>query len=228
MIGRAVLFSALVLPLGAAADGVRDTPRALEVFAAVSGYSDISDGRYGTPAAPAPSELGVIMVSRMFRNVCLGIEAGASLETVLPAGFSIHSSAFWLMGDDTPRTGGPLVLSSTGDIAQDEDDGHPSIELRPDAGGMICRINWRMPEALGQAQQAAISDLIATWVPWEYALVAAARPEPAGDPSMSRLLEWDRPCGDRWCAMSALFSLGRGDISLSTTLDITDIEGDRP
>jgi hypothetical protein len=230
MIPRAAIGLCLVLPTTAVAQGVHDRPRALDIFTGLAelGYSDLAPDRYGTPANPVPNELGMLLVSRMFRTVCLGLESGAPLDAVMPDGFDNHTLSFWLMGDDTPREGGPIILSSTGDIATDEDDGHPYVELSPDAGGMTCRVSWRIPGPLETTTQSNIAELIATWLPWEYALVDAARPEVATDPGMSRLIEWDRPCGERWCEMTALFSLGSGDVSLTTTLNITGIEGTRP
>ncbi len=218
----------LLAPLPAGAEGVRDTPRAVDVFAGLSGYADLPPDRYGTPADPAPGELGLLLVSRILRNVCLGIEAGQGIAAVTPEGFAPHSAAFWLMGDATPKQGGPVVLSSTGEIALDEDDGHPAIELRPAPSGMTCRVNWRIPGELDDATKLRLGEIVTDWLPWEYALVAAGRPERMRDPAIPILVEWDRPCGDRWCAMTALYHPRTGDVTLTTTLDITDVEGNRP
>ncbi len=41
-------------------------------------------------------------------------------------------------------------------------------------------------------------------------------------------VEWDRMCGDRWCGFEVRYEFPSGPIVLSTTLNITSIQGPRP
>ncbi len=225
-----LVFLCLSLPLVSEAQdrGVRDQPRSVEVFEPISGYDMFTPDRHGTPANPRANELGFTLVLRMFRNVCLGLEQSKSLEEVLPEGFAAYSFTPYFFGPDAEPRGGTTILSSTGDIEQDEDGGLPAFSLEPAPGGMTCGIDWRIAEELTPESQQAIAGLLAHWMPWELALVRASRPAGFGMPALNDAIEWDRPCQGRWCPTWAYFSLGRGDVSLRMTLNITGIKGDRP
>ncbi|MDU8926055.1 hypothetical protein RXV86_01520 [Alisedimentitalea sp. MJ-SS2] len=228
--GAALAAACLTLPgtvLGQEG-GLRDQPRSFEIFAHATDYEGFSSERHGTLANPQPNELGFLLVLRMFRTVCLGLERGAALDAVVPPGFSAHHSAPYYFGPDAARRGDKLVLSATGDVEKDEDGGHPAIWLEPRTGGMECALDWRIAADMSPDSQRAIATLLARWVPWEMALLPASRPQLLEQPALSDAIEWDRPCMGRWCPTSAFFSLSRGDISLRTILNITAIEGTRP
>lgn len=210
--------------------GVRDQPRSLEVFGDASGYEMFSPGRVGTLANPRPSELGFSLVLRMFRNVCLEVERGEALDAVMPDGFAAYHSTPYTFGPDETRIGVTTVLSSTGDIDKDEDGGHPAIWLAPRTGGMTCTVEWTIMEEMSAISREAIAQIIAQWVPWELALVPASRPVIGDQSSLSDGIDWDRPCQGRWCPARIIYFLSRGDqrVSMEMTLNITDIEGERP
>ena len=42
------------------------------------------------------------------------------------------------------------------------------------------------------------------------------------------LMSWDRPCGQLWCCLMILYSLGRSEVSMLTTLNIASINGTLP
>lgn len=220
----------LLLPLASEAEdrSVRDQPRSVEVFELFSGYDMFTPDRHGTPDNPRPNELGFTLVLRMFRNVCLALEQGQSLEEVLPEGFAAYNFTPYFFGPDAEPRGDTTVLSSTGDVEKDEDGGGPAFFLEPAAAGMTCGIDWRIAEEMTPESQRAIAGLLAHWMPWELALVRASRPAGFGMPALNDAIEWDRPCQGRWCPTWAYFSLGSGDVSMRMTLDITGIEGDRP
>jgi hypothetical protein len=207
---------------------VRDTPRSVEVFARSPDYTTFSADRYGTPGTPFADELGFWLVVQMFRSVCLGIETGASVDAVLPEGFSAHNFAPYFFGPDTPPNGDVVVLSSTGDIELDEDGGHPAIWLEPDPAGMTCKAAWILAEPLSPESQTAIANLITQWMPWALTLVPASRPTASNEHAINDGIEWDRPCQDKWCPATAFYSLPSGNITLQMTLNITGIEGERP
>ncbi len=209
---------------------LRDTPRALEVFAGVQGYDDLLPDLYGTVSQPVPTELGALMVLRMFRNVCLGLEQGAALADITPNGFAPYVTLPFSFGDlaEPDYGSGSRVLSFTGSIDADEDNGHPFIWLRPEETGMTCRVEWHPGPDVPEDRQHAMADMLNQWAPWQFALIHASRPNLASDPPPSDVTEWDRPCGDRWCPVVILYSFSGGQISIETALNITDIEGDHP
>ncbi|ABD55889.1 hypothetical protein [Jannaschia sp. CCS1] len=238
---RAVLclIVALCVPVAAiaqsgftfgASPGLRDTPRALELFDDIQGYADLAPERHGTVDQPLQTELGTHLLLRAFRNVCLGIEQGRALADVMPGDFAPYVTLPYSFGDiEEPDYGpGRRVLSSTGSIDTDEDEGRPFIWLAPDPAGLSCRIEWHIDGNLPEARQHAIASYLDNWVPWQFALVHGSRPVLGTAPMPSHVSEWDRPCGDRWCPLVILYSFVGGQISVETVLNITDIEGDLP
>lgn len=207
---------------------VRDAPRSFEVFSRAPGYETSPPDQFGTPAEPFPNELGFWLVVQMMRSVCLGIEEGAAAEAVLPDQFAAYSFAPYFFGPDAPPRGDKVVLSSTGDIELDEAGARPAIWLEPAPGGMTCKIEWRVGEALSPESQMAIANLITKWMPWALAFVPASRPITTDNPATSDGIEWDRPCQDRWCPATAFYNLPSGDITLQMTLNITGIGAGPP
>jgi len=207
---------------------VRDQPRSIEIFGCVSGYETFSPERFGTLANPRPNEFGFLLVLRMLRNVCLGLERGEKLVTVMPDGFAAHNFSTYFFGPDATLRGDMTVLSSTGDIEKDEDGRHPAITLEPLTGGMTCTVEWQIAEEMSPESRQAIAGLLAHWVPWELALVRATKPLALGQPALSDAIEWDRPCQGRWCPTMAFYDLSRGKVTMQLILNITDIEGVRP
>ena len=227
----ALAIALTVVPVAGTSEGLRDQPRAIDLFAQVSGYADLAPDRFGEPAAPAPNELGTVLLSRIFRTVCLGLENGMALEAVMPPGFSAEmaSEHYWGDAEDAPNLPNlGTVLSVTGFIDTDEAAGHPWITIRPHPDGTDCKIDWKIPGTLQDQTMANMADVLVGWLPYEYALVSADRPFLGQDPSWSNSVLWDRPCGDRWCSMSTLYGLGRGEVQISTVINLTDIQGERP
>ncbi len=231
----ALLAAALALPAAAQGQslaemaggpGPADQPRALAVFEGVEGYADLAAERVGTVAQPAANELGLLLVTRMFRNLCLGLEQGAPLDTLLPEPLAAYGQSSYLFGLEAGDAVAQVV-SPTGSIEQDEAEGRPSLWLAPSAMGMTCRIEWAVAEFPADVQQ-AMARYLDDWLPFELALVRASRPVMTAEQPLSNFTEWDRPCGDRWCATTVAYRLAEGFVSIETTLDITDIEGDRP
>ena len=224
-----VLALSLVFPVSALAQTAApaDSARARGFDAPPSGYADIRPDDHGTPADPAPTELGALLVMRMFQTVCLGLERRAELGAVLPRGFAAFAAGPYLFAEAVPAADGDLVLSPTGNIDADEAAGHPTVLLTVAETGMDCRVEW-LPR--GEATRLdAIPGLVQAWFPWELALIRVSRPPVAAWP-MTDLVEWDRPCNGRWCRVEASYALegARPRLSLSTTLDITGIGGKRP
>ncbi|GAB5445347.1 hypothetical protein [Gymnodinialimonas sp.] len=207
-----------------------NAPRALEIFAHIEGYAEFTPDRHGTPTQPLPTTLGTDLVMRIFRNTCLGAERGLPHDAITPQGFAPYETLPYSFGDVTaPNDGqGSHVLSSTGSIDADEEIGHPFIWLTPEPTGMTCRVEWHMGPDLPEDAQAAIASYLDGWVPWAFALVHAAAPYLGTTTPPSHVAEWDRPCGDRWCPMVVLYSFSGGYMTIETTLNITDIQGDRP
>ncbi len=213
---------------GSAGPGPEPHPRAAEIFADVQGYADLSTDRHGTVAQPVSHELGLILILRMFRNVCLGLERGAPLDDVMPPGFAAYAQSPYLFGEIQPATDGPQVLSPTGSIDADEDNGHPTIWLSPGETRMNCRLEWRAAAAFPEDRQTGMALFLDDWLPYTLSLVRASRPALVSPPSPFDATEWDRPCGDRWCPVTVIFDLPDGFVSLETRLNITDIESVRP
>lgn len=210
------------------ASGPLDQPRAMTLFASAQGYDDLPEARHGTLMAPDQNELGLLLVFRMFRNVCLGLENGASLAEVLPDPFVGYDQSSYFFAEPVAPQGGSIAASPTGDVDLDEGNGHPVFWIKPDAAGMTCKIEWYFDPDLPDSTVAAMADLLDTWLPFGLALARASRPLPQLDPAMPDLTEWDRPCNDRWCRLDVLRDLGRGFVSIETLLDRTTPEGDRP
>ena len=219
------IFSSVAAP--AQDRSVRDEPRSFEVFERFPGYELFSADRHGPMVKPHANELGFSLVLRMFRTVCLAVEQGEDPKDVAPEGYSVHNFNTYFFGPGTPPSGEKVALSSTGDIEMDEDDGLPSIWFEPRSTGMICGIDWPAKDMTPDSQQ-AIAGLILHWLPWELALVRASRPMTLYEPPLSDAIEWDRPCGNRWCPLSAFYSLSRGEVFMRMTLNITEIAGPRP
>jgi hypothetical protein len=232
MLMRAAMVAAcMALPLASHGQerSVRDQPRSIEIFDGVSGYETFSPDRFGTLASPRPNELGFLLVLRMFHNVCLGLERGETLDSVMPEGFAAYHSSPYYFGDpDAARHGDTTVLSSTGDIEKDEDGGSPAIWLEPGSGGMNCKVEWRIAEEMSPESRLGIAGLLAHWVPWELALVRASPPQDMGQPELIDFIEWDRPCQGRWCPAAAIYTLSRDEVIMWMTLNVTDIEGASP
>lgn len=218
---------AVLAPLACSAQPT-EMPRAWHSFAAVEGYDDLSPDRFGTPAYPAPSEMGMALVQRMFRNVCLALERGDTLDAVMPPGFAAYGLGPYMLGTADSGTDGIRILSSTGEIALDEDGGHPAIWLRPADTGMTCAIEWTMAEPMPPERHAGFALLLRDWLPYAFAMVRASRPVLAAELAPSDLLEWDRPCLDGWCPVTANYMLQQGYVRLETRLGITEIGGERP
>lgn len=239
MIRAAILCATLLCPSAVQAQtdatfgqapGLRDTPRAIEIFSNVAGYAEFTAERHGTPLRPLATGLGTDLLMRMFRNICLGIERGAALDDVMPDGFAPYASLPYTLGDVTAPdlTPGNRVLSVTGSIDADEDNHHPFIWLDPEATGMTCRLEWHPGDDVPEDHQNTIAQFFDVWVPWQFALVHASRPFFGGPQALTNATEWDRPCSDRWCPMTITYSFPDGWISIDTTLNITDIQGSRP
>ncbi|WP_224815490.1 hypothetical protein [Hasllibacter sp. MH4015] len=209
---------------------LRDTPRAIEIFSGLTGYGDLLPDLYGTPINPNSTELGALMVQRHFRNVCLGLEQGAPLAQVTPAGFASYPLFPYSFGDISDPFDGPgdRVLSPTGSIDADEDNGHPFLWLRPDPLGMTCRVEWHPTGGIPEDRYGPVANVFDIWAAWQFAMVAATRPTMDLAPRRGNATEWDRPCGERWCPVTIIYSLPRGPITMETTLNIVDIEGPRP
>lgn len=217
---------ALGLALGPAlpapAQAIGEVPRMLGATAGIRGYDDLPPDRFGTPAAPRPDALGVVLLLRMFRNTCLGLEAGRPLAAAMPPGFSAHGSGAYLFGQ--PGSADTTIyLSSTGDVARDEDEGHPAIALRGGAEGVTCRIEWRMPAPLDTVGQEAVAHLLGEHFPYLFALVRYSRPVPDALAGPGTLIEWDRPCRGAWCPTSVIHALSDGQIVLTTRLNIEGV-----
>ena len=228
LLALSIPVAGLAQSSGDAAPPLPDTPRAIAIFSGVQGYDDLAPERVGHPAKPVEHELGLVLVSRIFRNTCLSLERGASLESATPTGFSPFDAGFYLMGTAPTGQTDRLVLSPTGDIDADETTGHPSIWLTAHDTGMTCRIEWNMENPPAEDRRIGMAQFIEKWLPFEYALVRVERPTLNLDPSVAGFAEWDRPCGDRWCPMSVIYDLPDGSVVLNTMLNITGIEGDRP
>lgn len=213
-----------------APSALRETPRALDVFRDVGGYAEFTADRHGTVTQPLVTELGADLLMRMFRNICLGIERGASLADVTPEGFAPYATLPYSFGDIAAPDYEPgrRVLSFTGSIDADEENGHPVLWLQPENTGMTCQIEWHVGPDVPDDRQGSIATYFDEWVPWAFALVHASRPNRTTDAPRANVTEWDRPCGDRWCPMTITYNFPAGRISVDTTLNITDIQGARP
>ena len=223
-----LLPALLLLPVTALAQTSppADMPRAHGFAAPPAGYADIRPDAHGTPADPAPTEMGALLVMRMFQTVCLGLERGESLDAVTAEGFAAYAASPYYFADIEPAEMGDLVLSPTGDIDADEAAGHPTIALMEVDTGMDCRIEW---SPVGETRLDAVPELVEVWLPWDLALIRASRPTLGVSPTTD-LVEWDRPCNGRWCRLDASYAIDGSHprLALSTTLDITAIGGDRP
>ena len=235
MIRSLVLAAALTAPpavhgqsLGGTGAPLAEVPRSVETFAGTLGYADLSPDRYGSPGAPRATELGMYLVLRTFRTVCLGLELGFTLDDVTPDGFTANDSMTYLFGDETGQPSPTTVLSPTGSVDMDEDEGRPTIWLTPDPDGMVCRVEWQIAEDIPVETQEAIARLLSDWMPYEMSLMRVTRPDMVSEPVLSNAIEWDRPCMDRWCPTGAVYGLSSGRVALTTKLSITDIEGDQP
>ena len=221
---RVLLLTALFAS-PALAEGPRDAPRATE-FPSVPDYAELQPDRHGTPARPMPNELGAWAVIQTFRATCLSIENGASLAEALPPGFAAWQSGPFFFAEAVPAETGSLALSPTGDIDADDAAGTPILSLSPAPTGMTCRIEWN---PVGETRLDAVPGMVQEWLPFAMAMVRANRPAMTDIPPPVDSAEWDRPCNDRWCPVTATYSVsGRPMLSLETTLDITDIGGTRP
>ena len=217
------LISVIASP--ALAEGPRSAPRATE-FPSLPAYEELQADRHGTPAAPMPNELGAWAVIQTFRATCLSIEKGASLSEALPPGFAAWESGPFFFAEAVPAETGSLALSPTGDVDADDAAGTPILTLSPAETGMTCRIEWN---PVGETRLDALPGLVQDWLPYAMAMVRANRPAMTDFPPPVDAAEWDRPCNDRWCPVTAIYAItGRPMLSLETTLDITDIGGDRP
>jgi hypothetical protein len=206
-----------------------ERPRAVDIFGAIDGYDDVAQpDRYGTVMDPARNELGLYLVTRAFRNVCLGLEGGRPLDAVMPPLYAAYGQSAYYFGDETAADTGNLVLSPTGDIDADEDDGHPTFWLRPAPGGMTCQMEWTFAPELDESRQDAMAHFLEDWLPFAFALVPANRHEAASGSPLFGFAEWDRSCLGRWCPMTVNFRLGAASITIGTTLNITGIEGTAP
>ncbi len=229
----ALISAALLAPVapalaqGDALPPPGSAPRAVAIFASLQGYDDLTADRFGTPAAPAPHELGLVMISRMFRNTCLGLERGAALVDVMPPGFTAYEDLAYLMGTAPTGEPGAMLLSPTGDIDLDAAMGHPTLRIAPSPRGMTCRIEWQQVAPPATDRQAGMAGFLVHWLPYEFAMVRAT-PSRAMDAQLLDYLEWDRPCADKWCPVTLNYALERGFLNLETRLNITDIEGARP
>ena len=210
----AFAFAALPAPLAAQTA----LPRAAEIFAGVTGYADLGADRVGTPARPVPGEMGALLLLRMFRNTCLGLESGASLDAAMPEGFAAYAASPYSLGGSEPAVDGRMVLSATGSIDIDETEGHPVIWLRPNGERTICQVEWRLAEGFPSDRHDVMALLLTQWLPWEFALVRATPPALQPGAPVFDVVEWDRPCGGAWCPMTVLYDLPGGSISLETTL----------
>ncbi|MEY1556494.1 hypothetical protein AB3Y40_12755 [Yoonia sp. R2331] len=218
----------LCLPLAVQGQVISETPRAVGIFAPVQGYDDLTVDRFGTPASPELTELGLVLVSRMFRNTCLTLEQGAALEDAMPPGFAAYESNAFFMGTAVTGDRDRLALSATGNIDTVDAQGHPVLEISARDTGMTCRLEWRMAAPPAADRQESMAVYMEQWFPYEYALVRVERPAMAFTPNITNFAEWDRPCGDRWCPISAIFNFSRGEVILETTLNITAIGGTQP
>ena len=210
------------------ADATTAMPRAWLTFDALRGYDDLPPERHGTPAQPDPSELGMLLVMRMFRNVCLGLERGAALDSVMPPGFAAHASGPYLFGADAPAGSNTRILSATGSAERDETEGRPTVSLRPARTGMSCAIEWYVPQGMEPNHAQALALVVRDWLPYRMALVRASPPALSAAPPPSDVIEWDRPCADAWCPVTAIYTLSDILVRLETRLTITDIGGNRP
>lgn len=227
MIRTLGLLALGLLPLPAAAQGISEVPRAAVIFERVTGYDDISEERSGPLTRPFSNELGIWSVMRLFRNVCIGIERGEPLDVVLPPGFAAFDQSEYYWGNPVPAASGRLVLSPTGSIDEDETAGHPALWISPRPTGTECRVEWRAGE-MPDETQGYMAALLNTWLPYGHAAAIASRPWLGPDFNRSDFIEWDRPCGDRWCPLTTLYALDDGEIQIATILNITDIGGARP
>lgn len=229
---RASLFVASLvgcLPAQAQQTGIFERPRMIDQFAPITGYSDLSPDRFGPATTPKPTELGIFLVLRMFRTVCQGIENGEALARLMPPGFAAYDGAKYYFGPDAATRGVTIVLSPTGDIDADENRGHPTLWLDPDAAGMTCRVEWTIPEEIDPKTQQTMARILEQWVPFELSLVRFSRPLLMPSPSQSDLFEWDRPCQGQWCPLTLHYDLSkRRYVTIKTTLNVISIEGERP
>ena len=224
---RAALLAALVALPGAG--GAQETgPRALALFAPARGYDDLPPERFGPPSAPVANELGLVLMLRMFRNVCLGLERGDTLQEVMPPDFDAYNMVAYMQivgGDSGSRA---LVLSPTGDVDADEAAGTPTFTLLPTGDRFSCTLERQLTEDLPDDRQAGMAMFFENWLPYALALVRASRPHLGPEPLLFDAAEWDRPCGDGWCPLQVIYDLPGGYVSLTTTIDIATIAGDLP
>ena len=221
---------ALALPLVAAAQGTGDlgagppapaeAPRTASLLDNVTGYADLMPDFYGTPDAPKPNDLGMLMVMRIFQNVCLGLERGVPLEQAMPPGFTGYHRSNYMFGDGSRDPVGAAVLSATGDIDADETNGHPTVWIAPNKGSVTCRAEWRVPGDIPDDTQQAMAIVLEDWFPFIFALVRVSRPLMTGAPTVNDAVDWDRPCGDLWCPVRTIFQGDRGYFSVETRLNI--------
>lgn len=225
-------LGALLLCAGGAfaqAGAPSDQPRAVDLFSRDLGYEYLAQpDRYGTVTDPFRNELGLHLLVETFRNVCFGLERGDALEAALPPGYSAYGQNAYYFADEDAEEIGNIVLSPTGDIDVDEENGHPTFWLRPGTLGMNCRIEWTFEADLPDATQDAMAFYLEEWLPLAFALVPADRHELATGRPLYAFAEWDRYCLGRWCPMTVNIRLGTATVILETTLNITGFEGTAP
>lgn len=225
-----VLGTSLAAPL-AAQDGATppfDMPRSTALFAGQAGWETLDAERFGTPEVPKINELGMFLVQRMFRAVCTGIEAGKTPEEVLPEGFSGYNDFDYLMALPGEARAGRDVYSLTGSEETDEIETHPAFHLREGVTGVTCALVWWLPDDIPEDRQAPMASMIAQWMPYEMSLVRVTKPDLGNAAPPSHHLEWDRPCGDAWCPVSATYIMRGGPMRLETLLNIKKIAGGTP
>lgn len=228
---RPGLAGACLLMAGnVAAAAPTDTPRVFAFYDGIEGYDEFAAERFGAPDKPRADELGTLLILRMFRNVCFGIEAGAALDDVMPPLFSAYPSLSYEFGEGPAEAvpGDPVVLSSTGDAIEDEDGGHPAISLSPNENGMTCTIRWRFVDGSDVDNAMAMASVLSDWMPYSFSLIPATRPQMGLPASPLGFGDWDRPCLDRYCPVTVIYDFPDGFNSIETTLNITGIGGGRP
>lgn len=200
-------------------------PRSVTFWAGVSGYDDLSEDMFGTPTQPVQSARGILMLVRMAHNVCSGLERGAALEDVVPSGYSIYPSLPYSVAEnpDPDPTAASVALSPTGSIDVDEAEGNPYIYLIPRPEGLRCSINWFFDGDATTPQHYRMAHDLQSLPSNVFGLVPVFTTLFDPDGNFAGHLDYDRYCDGRWCQFSTRYHLPRGEISLWTILNITQL-----
>ncbi|MAS15558.1 MAG: hypothetical protein CMH69_19980 [Nitratireductor sp.] len=165
---------------------------------------------------------GVLNVFEAARAACLAQPVTKDLpKQLLPEGYEIVSSSLHALGFETGSEPKAVVLSRTGDEANDYAEGAPpyveltfATDAAPSGG---CRVAWRRKWDYSQDVDRIMDSMAVLFDPWfSYALkaVRVSRPDDGftAQEQYSLLSEWAVPCfGGKWCRVGALLELRRDE-----------------